>query len=300
MPSFCKNCGSELGTASQFCPNCGASLENGGLAAPIVQLDRKRWGIAGGLLLSAAVAGAGGAWYGGLLDWFAGSADAPGRAAGVVAPPVANSGDRPPEWFAAYRDTFLSGPVIRYTNSNAALRNFPTAKGSMIVTQLPAGQLVAGRLVAGGEAGTQWLKTDDGNYTWTGNLADHPVLPGAAEPGWALSASNARLGRSVIDGQIGDLVSDNTFVGAPTTVVVQFDYANVQFSQPYACALRDANGAVLASFSGNFNTLSGWLWCRFPISEPGNYDLVITTAGSTTWLGAVRIITPEQSAATTM
>lgn len=297
MASFCRNCGGPLRGESRFCPSCGATVsgparldELPSSTAPL----KRTWLVAAAVLfvVAAVFVGAAGAWYEGLWDWNSAKND---PAVGEATPQAATDpNDRPPEWFAAYRDKFLSGELIRYTTGNAVLRNFPTAKGTLVLETLVPGRMLSGRLVEGGEPGTQWLKTDAETYIWTGNLANRPLFQASTDALQPVIVSNSRFGRSVIDGQIGDLVTENTFFGIPSSIVVQFDYSNVTMFQPYACSMRDKNGTVVTSIAGNFTSLGGWLWCRFQVKAPGNYDFLINSAGATSWLGAVRVVDPSQ------
>lgn len=301
MKHFCKHCGTELAPTSRFCPACGAtsaapaahSAPAPGAQAdtPAASFNPAALGIALGLAaLSAASAGA---WYGGFFD-----ASLPSDAATETPGAAAlDPNTRPPEWFANYKDRFLSGEVIRYAAAKAELRNFPTAQGTMSLRTLEAGQMVVGRLVQGGDADSQWLRTSEGTYVWSGNLAERPVLAPTANGAAAVSVANVRLGRSVLDGQIADFAAGGTFSEKPANVVVQFDYTGTVPGQDYTCALRDPAGAIISATSGYFQSEASFVWCSFPSLAPGTYDLILTSQGASTWLSAFQVIDPGQDAA---
>lgn len=271
---FCKKCGTELKATSKFCPGCGADCSADAAPAVSPEVDFEDHvpprnpvliaAIATGL---AAVAMAGGAWYGGFFDRFKEKPAEPVVEASQQV--VTDPNSRPPEWFANYRDEYLSEEVVRYTSSKTEQRNFPTVKGTMAMGTIDEGRMVTGRLVTGGDPGTRWLKTGEGSYVWTGNLAERPRFPGPSDGSVPLAVSNVRFGTTVIDNQIGDLKPNRVFIGAPATVVVQFDYENATYGQPYTCSTRGADQTVVSSFSNYFQSDKSWIWCRYTINNPG-------------------------------
>jgi hypothetical protein len=244
-----------------------------------------------GLGLAAVAAAATGAWYGGIFDRLDHpKTDAPAAAAA----PAANPDSRSPEWFARYRDRFLSGVVLRYANDTATARNFPTVKGTMTVGTVPAGRIVAGRLVAGGDEGTTWLKRDDGSFIPLTELAERPRLQLGPDGSMLPAVSNVQFGTTLVNNLISDVSGDHVFRANPTDVVVQFNYNGGVLGTQYACELRDGSGNVATALSFYFITDSGGFWCRFGnVNGIGNYDVVLAVGGSQKWLGDFRIAPGE-------
>lgn len=202
MLGICGGCGKAIVPGARFCSNCGwqvpaetAPVAPASLAGIEAQKgSRTNPAVIGGVIAGILVVAAG------LGLWLA--RDATGDLVPAVEATTEAAIDpnapRPQEWFDTYSDKFVSAEIERITTSAGQKRNFPTAKGSVVLDTIPRGTILSGRWVEGGDPATRWLKTRDGGYVWEGNLGDPQAISALGMAGFQAGTTFASV-RSRLD-----------------------------------------------------------------------------------------------------
>lgn len=172
----------------------------------------------------------------------------------------------------------------------ANVRDKPTANGSNVLYAVEPGTILRGWWV-NGDAGQQWLRVQqaDGSeaYIWSGNLRSPPSKN--TEPNLGEFVITAvTLGKSIENNRVAEIVTDNTYSGIPSTIILEFTYYGAKPGDDYVCTAGLLRSTPMSA-QGKFAYPSGTIWCSFDANAPGQYNLTVAYGGSERWKGSATV-----------